>query len=375
VITLSAVGDIILSGKVTVDPDRADVLFDDVRHLLSGTDVAIGNLEGPLSARGEPFVPGKEFNFRASPGYAACLSRAGIDIVSLANNHILDYGVVGLYDTMDALAGHGIAYVGAGKDFDQACKPLVRVVEGVKLGFLAFTYAFPARTRRPGCCPCDLDLIRRLVSSLRQSVDVVVVSIHDGIEYVDYPTRYMMSLCRGAAEAGATVVLGHHPHVVQGLERHNDALIAYSLGNFVSDFADEEVRRESYQRTALAHFGRPVGIDDLRTTEAFILECDLDVRGLVDYRLLPVRSRSDFSVVEMNEAESRVFLNRVKSISDTLGREDDPIFDEMDALLEKCKVAGLQAVQWRDVLRRSLDLRPRHLRLAWPYLRAKLRRA
>src|SRR5262249_39634756 len=159
-----------------------------------------------------------------------------------------------------------------GGDLNAASEPLVRQIRGIKLGFLAFTYAYHARKGRPGCLPCDIPLMRRLISSLRQTVDVVIVSIHDGVEYVDYPTRDMMSLCRAAAGAGAALVLGHHPHVVQGLEAYGSSLIVYSLGNFISDFVDEDVRRESYRRTAVAYFGQQPDVDDLRTTEAFILQ-------------------------------------------------------------------------------------------------------
>src|SRR5262249_7929101 len=157
---------------------------------------------------------------RASPAWAGPLKGAGINVVSLANNHLLVYGPLAVYATLETLRGYGIAYVGGGGDLNAASYPLVRAIRGLTLGFLAFACDYYARKGRPGCLPCDIRLMRRLISSLRQTVDGVIVSIHDGVEYVDYPTRYMMSLCRAAAGAGAALVLGHHPHVVQGLEAY-----------------------------------------------------------------------------------------------------------------------------------------------------------
>lgn len=375
-LTLSAVGDIMFTERVTAAcrASGADSLFQPTRSLLLQSDFTIANLETPLSdSSASTPHPGKEFLFRAPQAFAGSLRRGGVNIVTLANNHSLDYGLPVLSDTMHSLQTQGVLYTGAGKDLAEACRPLVCAANGVKIAFLAFTYAFPAKPNAPGCCPCDLRLMQRRIRAVKEAGHVVVVSIHHGIEYVDYPDRYILSLFRGAADAGASIVLGHHPHVVQGLEIYKNTLIAYSLGNFISDYADEEVRRESYRRTALAYFtAHPPEVNDLRTTETFILTCRLRQEGLSDYTLTPVKSGQDYRALLMDEREIGVFLQRIKALSDKFSRPDDPIWDEMDALRRQCEKASLGEVSLGEVLAKVWRLRPRHCKLAIPYLKAKL---
>jgi hypothetical protein len=375
-LTLSAVGDIMFTDRVisSCGVSGAEDLFQHTRPILQRSDFTIANLETPLSNRNVSTPhPGKEFLFRAPQEFAGALRRGGVTIASLANNHIMDYGLPALNDTIYSLRSHGLHYVGAGRNLAEACRPLVCEANGIKIAFLAFTYAFPAKDNAPGCCPCDLRLMQKRIRAVKEAGHVVVVSIHHGVEYVDYPDRYILSLFRGAADAGAHVVLGHHPHVVQGLEIYKNTLIVYSLGNFISDYSDEEVRRESYRRTALAYFtAHPPDVHDLRTTETFILTCIFRRDELSDYTLTPVKSGRDYQALLMNEQEAGAFLRRVKALSDKFSRPDDPIWDEMDALRQQCEKAGLEEVSLREVLAKVWRLRPHHCRLVIPYLKAKL---
>lgn len=345
-----------------------------MRPLLLKSDFTIGNLETPLSNKSALIAhPGKAFVFRAPQEFARSLRFGGVNIVSLANNHIMDYGLPALSDTTHSLRAHGVLYTGAGRDIAEACRPLICEANGLKVAFLAFTYAFPARRNAPGCCPCELRFMQKQIKAAKEAGHVVIVSIHHGIEYVDYPDRYVRGLFRGAADAGASVVVGHHPHVVQGLEIYKNALIAYSLGNFISDYSDEEVRRESYQRTALAYFTtHPPAVSDVRTIETFILTCVLDRNGFSDYKLTPVKSGPGYQALPMEKPDAEVFLNRVKSLSDIFSHPDDPVWGEMDALREKCEGASLRDLGLGEVLAKVWRLRPHHCRLAIPYLKAKL---
>jgi Bacterial capsule synthesis protein PGA_cap len=373
-ITLNAVGDILLADKVgeKIALNGADYLFHNVCHIFSEAEFNIGNLECPLSDRGEVYTH-KEYLFRASPDCAKSLKDAGFNILCLANNHIMDYGPLALYDTMSILEKHGISYVGAGKNLEEACRPLIYELKGLKIAFLAFTYAYSAKKRRPGCCPCDLNFIQKQIKSVKCTVDLVVVSIHKGIEYIDYPDRHTMALFRGAVDAGANLVLGHHPHVVQGLEIYSNALICYSLGNFITPHADEAVREKTYKTTALAYFtNHPPEVDDLRTIETFILQCKLDAKGIIDYKLIPVKSKEDFQLIMMHGYESQTFLERVKEISKKISQRDDAIFDELDFLLKKSKIYNLQKMRLKDIILNIFYLRPRHFKLLIPLLKAKL---
>lgn len=372
-VVINAVGDIMLAGKVgdRIVQKGADYLFDSVRNVLSQADFTIGNLECPLSHRGEPSIR-KDFVFRAPSESARALRKAGINIACLANNHIFDYGPLALFDTISALKQAGIYCVGAGKDLKEACAPLIFRIKDLKIAFFAFTYASNAKRNRPGCCPSNLKFIQKQIKLIRTNADLIIVSIHHGIEYVDYPNRYIMSLFRGAADAGADLVIGHHPHVVQGLETYKGALIAYSLGNFISDYPDMNVRKESYQKTALAYFTpHPPDINDMRTIRSFILQCQLSSKGITDYELFPVKNKKNFQAVIMEEQESQNFLEKVYKISERILHVEDPVFDEMDNLLTKCKTLNLQSISFKDLIMRLPRFRFRHFRLIISFLRAK----
>ena len=373
--TLNAVGDIMLGGKVgqKISQKGTDYLFDNVRAILSQADFTIGNLECPLSDTGEPFIQ-KDFVLRASPNCAKSLKKAGLNIACLANNHILDYGPLALSDTISALKEAGISYVGAEKNLKEACKPLTYEIKDLKIAFLAFTYASTAKRNKPGCCPCDLKFIQKQIKFIRPDVNLVIVSIHHGVEYVDYPNRYIISLFRGAVDAGANLVLGHHPHVVQGLETYKDSLIVYSLGNFVSAFPDQGVRKECYQRTALAYFtDNPPNINDIRTTESFILRCKLNSKGVEDYNLIPVKTNKKFQPVIMDKNESQKFLKSIHEISQNFSNLDDPIWDDMDDLWRKCKEYSLKTISFDTIIKKLHHIRPRHIKIIPSYLKARLR--
>lgn len=245
--------------------------------------------------------------------------------------------------------------------------------KGLKIAFLAFTFGYTAKKNKPGCCPCDLKFIQKQVEFIRPNVDLVIVSIHHGVEYVDYPNRYIISLFRGAVDSGANLVLGHHSHVVQGLESYKDSLIVYSLGNFISDYPNTEVRRISYQKTALACFtDHPPDINDMRTTESFILQCKLNAKGIVDYKLISIKGNQDFQPIIMNRQESQDFLERIREISKKFSNLDDPVWDEMDTLWKKCKEYSLENMTFGTIIKNIHYIRLKHIKMIFPFLKAKL---
>lgn len=247
-IRLTLVGDIMLGGSADEFMQRHghDYAFDGVSAELGRGDVLFGNLEGPLTDGGEPF-PDKQYLFRTPPAKVApALARAGFDVVSLANNHTLDYGAVGLYDTLDALYDAGIRAVGAGPDLARARLPAIVEHDGHRIGFLAYSNTFPeefwAEPDRPGTAFGHLEHVRADVTALRERVDTVIVSFHWGREATTELRPYQPLLARAAIDAGADVVAGHHPHVLQGVERYRDGIILYSLGNFTFGSYSEKAR-------------------------------------------------------------------------------------------------------------------------------------
>ncbi len=254
-VTLVAVGDVMLSrgvaGKIKEHDDPGQP-FAKVKSLLGSGDIVFGNLEAPLTPGREIDI--REMVLRADPAMAAALADAGFTMLSLANNHIPDFGDAGVLDTMRHLEKAGIVGVGAGYearqpggglgvDSDTTGAYASRIVEvrGMRFAFLAFTDlgmappSYAAGESTPGTASADLAQMKAAIEDARLSADFVVVSLHAGIEYEFEPADYQVELAHAAIDAGADLVLGHHPHVVQPVERYRDRYILYSLGNFVFD--------------------------------------------------------------------------------------------------------------------------------------------
>lgn len=237
--TLVAVGDVMLGG--TAAPELAkygyDYPFVHARCLLQSGDWVFANLEGPLTNEGEPIVK-KRYLFRSPPDKVAhALAQAGFNVVSLANNHAMDYGYEGLQHTIDVLNQVAITHVGVGVDQNAARQYVVLKKKGLRLAFLAYSLTFPkefwAKDNHPGTAFGHEKHIRADVQRAATEADVVVVSFHWGGEGTTKLRNYQKKLGRSAIDAGATVVLGHHPHVLQGIESYSNGIILYSLGNFV----------------------------------------------------------------------------------------------------------------------------------------------
>jgi poly-gamma-glutamate capsule biosynthesis protein CapA/YwtB (metallophosphatase superfamily) len=237
-VTFAAVGDIMLGHRAeTWLLEKGPAYhFVDVLPELQRADVVIGNLESPISTRGTA-VPDKKFTLRAVPATIDALRAAGIGVVSLANNHILDFGPLALQDTLHALDEGGILYSGAGMDLADARSPAFLKVRGRTVAFLSYSLTFPiefyASASRPGTAPGYKEYVRKDIEAVRPHADLVVVSFHWGAELMTAAKDYQVELAHRAIGWGADLVLGHHPHVVQELELYRGKLIAYSLGNFV----------------------------------------------------------------------------------------------------------------------------------------------
>lgn len=223
-------------------------------YLKANYDLRFANLEAPLSTRGKLKRSFPWANLRAHPRNVAVLPAGGFDIVSLANNHTMDYGPEALMDTVALLDEHRIRYVGAGENWDRAWRTEVLEAGGVRVGFLAveatqWTWiehdAMPAR---PGMAavfvspffPDHVDgyRLRHLLETVEQAraaVDALAVSIHWGVSVSHQVCTYQQAVGRQLIDRGADVVIGHHPHILQGAEVYRGRPIFYSLGNFLFD--------------------------------------------------------------------------------------------------------------------------------------------
>jgi poly-gamma-glutamate capsule biosynthesis protein CapA/YwtB (metallophosphatase superfamily) len=207
-----------------------------VGNALRRADIAFGNLECAVSDRGEPFP--KQFTFRGTPAALEGLRRhSGIDVLNLANNHVGDFGREATIDTVRAVEGLGMRAVGAGPHLRRALAPQVVERLGLRVAFVGFSsiapLEFAAGDDSPGTAWASSESIAQAVRAARRKADVVVATFHWGIEKAPFESAEQRVLAQAAAAAGAHLVIGAHPHVLQPLRREGAALVAYSLGNFV----------------------------------------------------------------------------------------------------------------------------------------------
>jgi poly-gamma-glutamate capsule biosynthesis protein CapA/YwtB (metallophosphatase superfamily)/outer membrane protein assembly factor BamB len=208
-----------------------------LQPLLREADLAVANLECVLTTQGKPLD--KPYLLRAHPRWGETLVEGGFDLVTLANNHGLDYGNEGLAETMDTLAALGVAYVGAGRSREEAHAPALFDLNGVRIAVLGYAAArwngsvdVPATDRLAWAEPAAVEADVRAV---RDRADLVVVLLHAGTEYAAEPSSDQVRVAHAAIDAGADLVVGHHPHVAQTVERYGRGLIVYSLGNTLFD--------------------------------------------------------------------------------------------------------------------------------------------
>lgn len=241
-IRLLFAGDIYLSDHVLHAYDRAGgiegVLDESLRQSIQESDIFMANEEFPFSDRGIP-ADDKQFTFCLPSSRVSIMKEIGPDIVALANNHALDYGTDALLDTCELLDEAGIKHVGAGASLKEAKQLEVIETGGRKIGFLAASRVIPvsnwaAGLETPGMLiTYDPTLLLKEIKSAKEKCDYLIVYVHWGIERNNMPENYQKTLGRQYIDAGADIVVGSHPHVLQGMEYYEGKPIIYSLGNFV----------------------------------------------------------------------------------------------------------------------------------------------
>lgn len=232
-LVLMFAGDVVLSDNVERHVrGRTDYVFQQWKPGREA-DVFMVNLEHPVTTATERVE--KKFNFKMDPAYGATLLDGGITLVNVANNHIFDYGHQGMEDTMRFLDSLGIAYTGVGRNLAEARKPVVIRKKGWSVGFLGYFGGgdYSAGRTTIGFAPRYARFMVEDIRSLKRKVDYVVVNLHWGVERAPEPEDWQIRLAHRLVDAGADLIVGHHPHILQGIERYKNATIAYSLGNFV----------------------------------------------------------------------------------------------------------------------------------------------
>ena len=299
--TLVACGDIGLYGRL-----EKKLLREGPSSILGATidvfknaDFVFGNLEGPVSDSGQRHsLPPPYPALRMNPKSISFLKEGGFDIVSLANNHMLDYGAEALLDTSERLDGAGILHFGAGKNEDEAYAPIIANIKGVGIGFIGFHEGGAvAKPDRPGACLFNKKNAINAIRELRKRVDIVVVSFHFGFDYFTCPSPYHIRLCRRFIDEGADLILGHHPHVPQAVEKYKNGLIAYSLGNFAFYLGN----------------GPPKKAD-----EGFILKVNVTRSGIGNYAIIPYELDKDLALKLLEGSELKQKIREYQKLSDAL---------------------------------------------------------
>ncbi|WP_246469747.1 CapA family protein [Cohnella nanjingensis] len=239
-VSLAFVGDILPASRVgeLIERRGVDYPFALAKDALQGADITAGNLEAPITKRGMP-AENKQFVFKGKPEYLAGLKNAGFDVLSLANNHTLDQGWIGLRDTMDALDDAGLQHMGSGADDKEAFTPAILERGGIRVAYIGVSNVVPdiswkADRNHPGVAETyDTTRTVAAIRSAKEVADLVVVMVHWGKERMDRPIDVQTNVGHTLIDAGADLVIGSHPHVLQGFEAYKGKWIAYSLGNFV----------------------------------------------------------------------------------------------------------------------------------------------
>lgn len=210
---------------------------EELLQLLQNADIAFGNLEGTASDKGKDL--GGKFSFHMDPAIVPVLKDAGIDILSVANNHVGDWGQNAYIDNMNRLKDGGILFTGGGMNRAEAEVPTIIEKNGIKIGFLAFSDVGPSwmevTEKNAGLLIASSERSGEIIKNASAQVDYLIVSFHFGDEYKTIHNNRQEYLAHKAVDNGAKLVIGHHPHVPQDMEVYKGGFIAYSLGNFIFD--------------------------------------------------------------------------------------------------------------------------------------------
>lgn len=267
-VTLAFAGDVHFSELVSKNYDSVGisaVVDDSMLTHMQNADFFMLNHEFVFSLRGEA-MEDKEYTLRNDPKYVKILQELGTDGVSLANNHVLDFGQSAFLDTLHTLEEADIEYTGGGYDLDDASNPIVQTIGGQTFAIFAATRVAPtydwyASSKRPGVFQTyDASSLNKAIQEAEALYDHTIVYVHWGIERNEMPEEYQRTLAKGYIDAGADLIIGAHPHVLQGFEYYNGVPIIYSLGNYL--------------------FGN-------RTGETLLLNTIFDESGKLDIQLIP----------------------------------------------------------------------------------------
>lgn len=297
-ITIALVGDILPAARVLelMNKNGYDYPYREAKEILSAADITAGNLESAITNRGSE-AKDKQYLFRAPPETLPAIKEAGFDYLSLANNHTLDYGWEGLQDTMDYLDDAELQHSGSGNDDREAFTPAYIERKGMTVAIISVTRVVPvtewkADRNHAGVAEAySTDRTVTAIEAAKENADLVVVMVHWGVERSETPVAHQTDLAYQFVDAGADLVVGSHPHVLQGFESYKGKWIAYSLGNFV------------FSTTA-----------STKTSETGVLNAECDKAGDCLLKFQPMFAMNS-QPAPMDAIRSKELLERLSSLS------------------------------------------------------------
>lgn len=270
--------------RKTIEDKGIEYLFADVQEVFKQQDMVLVNLEQPICTKDlEPVY--KAYCFRADPNWLPAIHKSGISHVTLANNHIGDYGKEGVRQTMQKLSCNQIAYAGVDSTFQNSCEPLLLQKKGSKLAI--FSTAFLYQKESLGCCNENVSVLSYRIAAFKKTHlgYSIIVCLHWGIEMDTLPSAQQKVQAHTLVDAGADLIIGHHPHAVQSIEVYKEKYICYSLGNFIFDT------------------NKPPGNTGIFTCFD-IRDNTITLEHVIPFNL------SDFRPMIMTDADAKQFLNR-----------------------------------------------------------------
>ena len=306
-----AVGDIML-GRGVGDSLKANGfgflhLFTEIFDCFKNADILFGNLEQPITSLEKSLDKNFKYILKSVPEAIQGIQYAGFNMLSLANNHMMDYYWEGLDDTITILDDSDISHAGAGRDLIDARKPAIIEKKGLKIALLAYTdmayveyrgnppLYFAADIHKPGVAPLRLELIQEDIQKVQEQVDIIILSLHWGEEDSFRISERQKKLTHELSDAGADIILGHHPHWFQGIEFYNGKPIVYSLGNFIFDQPSPESK------------------------ESFILNFAYQDTDLTGITAIPIKTVNQIRVIPQKGDEAKKMLKRQQRLSEELG--------------------------------------------------------
>lgn len=312
-----AVGDIMIGRGVSMRLKKMDGVYDNafakVSSYMNMGDVVFANLESPFTDSTHGLDKNRKIVLKAEPEAVSALKDAGINLISLSNNHIMDYYEKGLFDTMDLLDQNDIKHAGGGRNIEEARKPAIIEKNGLKIGMLAYTdmaeltfagkpyLSFAAGPEKSGVVPRKYETIREDILKYRDQVDLLAVSLHWGVEDSFKVSVEQVEFAHKLIDDGADIILGHHPHRAQGIELYNGKPIFYSLGNFLFDQNDKE------------------------NMESFIIDMKYKGTELIECVAVPVRIAGKTTVEILTGQDAISILERQTELSGKLGTEPQTV--------------------------------------------------